>query len=268
MGIVSIKNKTKSGSLLVGNTAYNPVTSIANLKGWYDANDATTITASGSAVTQWNDKSGNSYNVTQGTAGRRPVTGTRTQNGKNMIDFQGDDVLQAATASNWTFMSNSTGATVFIAAFYDTSASYRWQLSTGTADTTGIGAEVAADDQDKIYGVVMRGVSATRVSDSHTTASVTDNTANYFSMKIDNANATAANRILTSINAGTAYGANTFTGVASSSDPAHPLYIGSYDTAGSSGFDGGICEIIIYSGILSNGDITLINSYLASKWGM
>ena len=255
------------GIVASSKSSFTPL-SIANLKGWYDASDTATITASGSAVTQWNDKSGNAFNVTQGTAGRRPVTGTRTQNSKNMIDFQGDDVLEAATASDWTFMSNATGATVFIAAFYDTSASYRWQLSTGIADTTGIGAEVAADDSDKIYGVVMRGVSATRVSDSHTTTSVTDNTANYFSMKIDNANATAANRILTSINAAAAYGANTFTGVASSSSPAHALYIGSYDTSGSAGFDGGMCEIIIYSGILSDGDITKVNAYLAGKWGI
>ena len=83
--------------------SFNPA-SIANLKAWYDASDTGTITVSGTAVTQWNDKSGNGYNLTQGTAGKRPLSGTRTQNGKNAIEYDGaDDVLAASTAANWQF---------------------------------------------------------------------------------------------------------------------------------------------------------------------
>jgi hypothetical protein len=56
---------------------------------WYDAADSATITASGGYVSQWNDKSGNGFNVTNGggAAGGCPQTGVNTRNGKNVITF-------------------------------------------------------------------------------------------------------------------------------------------------------------------------------------
>jgi hypothetical protein len=39
---------------------------------WLDAADASTVTTDGSAVSQWNDKSGNHRNAVQATAGSRP----------------------------------------------------------------------------------------------------------------------------------------------------------------------------------------------------
>lgn len=250
-----------------GAPAFNPA-SIANLKAWYDASDTATITVSGTAVTQWNDKSGNAYNVTQGTAGQRPVSGTRTQNGKNMIDFQSDDVLQAATASDWTFMSNSTGCTAFVAAFYDTDSNSRVLIDTSGFLSANIGLACYAAGDDNLSGLVARGASGTFVSLIETLGALTDNTAKYFSVKFDNANATAANRVLARINGGSQTGANTYSGAASSSAPNHALYIGAYNTSGSFGFNGGICEIIIYSGLLSDADILKVNNYLAAKWAI
>lgn len=61
---------------------------IANLLAWYDASDTGTITdAGGGAVSAWADKSGNGYTLTEST--NRPVTGTRTINSLNVIDFDG-----------------------------------------------------------------------------------------------------------------------------------------------------------------------------------
>jgi hypothetical protein len=70
---------------------------LPGLSAWYDAADATTITASGGAVSQWNDKSGNGKHLTQATSTRRPATGTRTVNGLNVLDFDGGDVLLNAS---------------------------------------------------------------------------------------------------------------------------------------------------------------------------
>jgi hypothetical protein len=56
---------------------------------WLDASDTATITESGGDVSQWNDKSGNGNNVSQATGINQPKTGTRTQNGLNVIDFDG-----------------------------------------------------------------------------------------------------------------------------------------------------------------------------------
>ena len=57
-------------------------TSISNLQLWLDANDITTLTLSGSAVTQWADKSGNSYNAT-GINGPTLSSGRIEFNGSN-----------------------------------------------------------------------------------------------------------------------------------------------------------------------------------------
>jgi hypothetical protein len=67
---------------------------------WLDAADTATITESGGSVSQWDDKSGNSRNFTQGTAGAQPTTGTRTQNSLNVLDFDGNDALVGPTTPN------------------------------------------------------------------------------------------------------------------------------------------------------------------------
>jgi hypothetical protein len=54
-----------------GNSPWTPANTTTAL--WLDAADATTITTVSSAVSQWNDKSGNNRNATQATASQRPV---------------------------------------------------------------------------------------------------------------------------------------------------------------------------------------------------
>ena len=248
-------------------TAFTP-SSIAGLKAWYDASDTGTISLSGSAVTQWNDKSGNSYNLTQGTAARRPTSGVNTLNSKNVITFDGNDVLQASTASNWTFLNNSGGATVFMAAYYDTSAVQTMIFDTSGSTTGAVGVTTFRGSADKLGAFVAYGTGGQYVSLDSNLQTLTDATAFYWSMKLDNSNATAANRIKTRVNGGAESGANTYTNSPSASAPAQALLLGSYDTAGSQGFQGRIAEIIMYSGILSAGDISSVNSYLASKWAL
>jgi hypothetical protein len=56
---------------------------------WLDANDGATIIESGGSVSEWRDKSGNGYNYIQNTLANRPLTGSRTINALNSIDFDG-----------------------------------------------------------------------------------------------------------------------------------------------------------------------------------
>ena len=64
---------------------------------WLDASDTSTITASSGSVSEWRDKSGNARHVSQGTAASQPTTGTATQNGKNVLSFDGGDFLRFTT---------------------------------------------------------------------------------------------------------------------------------------------------------------------------
>ena len=60
---------------------------------WFDAGDSGTITESAGAVSQWDDKSGNGYHMTQGTGADQPLTGTRSLGGLNVIDFSSTDYM-------------------------------------------------------------------------------------------------------------------------------------------------------------------------------
>jgi hypothetical protein len=64
---------------------------------WLDGADSATITLSGSAVTQWNDKSGNGRNVSQATSAARPAYSIGGFGGKNCLDFDGGDSLSRAS---------------------------------------------------------------------------------------------------------------------------------------------------------------------------
>jgi len=95
-----------------GSPPFTPA-SIPNLLAWYDAADAGTIIQTAGSVSQWNDKSGNAYNVTQGTGASQPTTGTRTQNSLNVLDFTSDGIQVPDAFRDAVTNSNSTLLIVF-----------------------------------------------------------------------------------------------------------------------------------------------------------
>jgi hypothetical protein len=80
------------GITQVKSAFFNP-RNISGLGFWLDAGDTSTILLSGSNVRQWNDKSGNGYNLTQATAGNQPFFSV------NSIQFISDRFLNIPQAS-------------------------------------------------------------------------------------------------------------------------------------------------------------------------
>lgn len=76
--------------ILSAGSRFLDLTTLGNCALWLDASDASTITHSGGAVSQINDKSGNSRHFTQGTSSDQPRINTMTMNGLNVLDFQSD----------------------------------------------------------------------------------------------------------------------------------------------------------------------------------
>jgi hypothetical protein len=109
-------------------SAWSPL-DLSGLVAWYDASNAASITSSGGAVSQLADLSGNGYHLTQATAGAKPTTGTRTQNGLNVLDFDGGDHLRHATVPA------SQPLTVWVVASWDvfTAATYRLPFDSATS---------------------------------------------------------------------------------------------------------------------------------------
>ncbi len=58
---------------------------------WYDASDATTITTTGGAVSEWADKSGNNRHASQGTPANQPAYIAEGLNGRPVVQFDGSN---------------------------------------------------------------------------------------------------------------------------------------------------------------------------------
>lgn len=82
--------------------AWTPA-NLASLVAWYDASDLSTITESGGAVSQWDDKSGNANHLTQSTGIRQPETGLNTINSLNVLNFVQDAMAISSDISSNTF---------------------------------------------------------------------------------------------------------------------------------------------------------------------
>ena len=66
--------------------------------GWWDCSDTGTITPPGSGrVSQVNDKSGNSRHLVQATESEQFLTGSRTLNGLNVLDGDGDRFMEVSS---------------------------------------------------------------------------------------------------------------------------------------------------------------------------
>lgn len=66
--------------------AWSPL-SLPNFVGWWDASDASTLTISSGNVSQWNDKTGNGWDVSQSDPLLMPALATAAINGKNAIEW-------------------------------------------------------------------------------------------------------------------------------------------------------------------------------------
>jgi hypothetical protein len=243
--------------------SFDPL-SISGCKLWLDAADTSTISLSGSDVTQWDDKSGNGYNFAQGTSANRPKSGTRTQNSLNVIDFDGtnDSLTTTAAKSAFNFLQNSV-STIFRVIKQDSNSGVRFILGTndGSFSSIGIFQYTSSTNEFARCG----GGSGSAVYDISITA---DTNAKYQAYKSDPANGTAANRIKVSTNAGAFTGTNTGTASTSASNSTIDFILGNDSNGGSLPYDGFIAEILIYDTILSAGDITDVQNYLAGKWAI
>jgi hypothetical protein len=256
--------------IIASASAPPPTSPVAGYKAWYDASDTATITVSGNAVTQWNDKSANAYNLTQGTAAYRPSSGTRTINSKNVIDFDGsNDLLKAATASNWTFLSNSGGSSIFLVILCDTSSTFQSIWSTlFDLSSSSVGTSFTRRTDDKTDLFVRNANSGNGAIGSNDQGTLTDATAIYYTALLDPNNGTTLDRAISRVSGGAEIKNNTFTQSPSASVASEPLHIGDYTPGGGLGFDGVIGEVLFYDSVLSATDRAKNESYLKNKWGL
>lgn len=219
-------------------------TDISSMALWLDASDLSSITDAGAgAVSQWNDKSGNARHATQSTGANRPVTGTRTLNSKNVLDFGGGD-QQLDLPSGMYGVSAGANTVIVVAAADNTNNNHRFYNGT-ISGTTAVTIR---------YGSTTTYAVQNRTSLSLTTTTITRDT---------NAHASGFRRSGTAITGffngveGTA-GSNAQDATVDALSISHPT-----DT-----IDGLVAEVIVYAKSLSNAELNKVGNHLASKWGV
>jgi hypothetical protein len=221
---------------------------------WLDAADTSTITESSGSVSQWNDKSGNGRNVTQGTGAAQPTTGTRTQNGLNVLDFVRGQWLDAGDILD---LGTNAWSSFSVIKFDDTSSS------------TPFGKHIF-DVTDGRYGLLRTGGSLFSVYDNDATAtgnvsaSDTSTATRCISTVLTRAGASSTHVLRIGGTATT----KSFTDVATSWNTNAPWRVGRYGTNNTLDFDGYICEIIFLLRTATAAEIAATENYLTAKWGL
>ena len=225
---------------------------------WLDASDLSTITHDAGAVSQWDDKSSNGYHVAQGTASEQPVTGTRTQGGRNVIDFAGDDRLLRGGVP---ILKNVQHHSVFMVFGRDAASGRNDLLYITTATTFArllLSSNLVATD----YTATFRRLDA----DSGVTAGGGTVDANPHVMR------STANFVNGTVSAhldGAELGTGVVTTGSTSDTNASNLVVGAtFGVSGTNFLDGFVAEVIVYEAALTAQQVGDAEIYLASKWGV
>lgn len=221
---------------------FNPITSIPNSLQWLDAADTSTITQVAGAVSQWNDKTSNGNHVTQGTGAQQPITGSRTINGRNAIDFNGTSHRLFSPAGMYNIaMGDNTFASVAAA---DSLIGVKRLMSAGTSTPPD-------------YGVFYNGAvqfGARNGSSSATMAGVFD----------------AGQHILGFKRSGTSvipfYDIESAPQLVGSNTSINSMRIGNNSGGNTDYFDGPVAEINFYTRQLTTLETTALFGYYKSKW--
>lgn len=247
-----LNSSTRSFSFVVQN---NPVL-ISGLHSWYDASDLSTITASSGNVTQWRDKSGNNRHGAI-TTGSSPTTGTSTQNGLNVINFNGTDQFLIAPAS---ITSNQlTLFSVYRRVSGNTYGRVFSLFPTGTAD-------YASTDSIEVHAsaITFGGVTPPFTGGYRNGAHIAGSTITYgtpylFSATLNGGSWSQNN------------GGTVVTGTTSTSSlniNRNNIGAGSDNGGGDAYFTGWFAEQIIFNRVLTTQEIADVRSYLSAKWGV
>ena len=226
-----------------GTNWIRPPTDISGLKAWYDASDASTITKSSNLVSQWNDKSGQTNNLVQATGANQPLWVDAVQNGKPVIRFDGSDPNRMKV-STFSGGNETQPNTVFVVANAGTgSGDYVFDSATG--DRAGF----YSTGSPVVYNLYAGNEVSTGFSASTTVKlyTIIFNGASSFVRQ----NGTAGSNV------------NASTGA------INGLVLGNYQgEVLANSLTGDICEFLFYGANITGTDLTDIEYYLTTKWGL
>lgn len=218
---------------------------------WFDASDSTTLTSSSGKLSQWNDKSGNGRNLTQGTSANQPTTGSNTINSLNVVRFNGTSTGMTTSA----FMVSATQHVFAIVRPTSFPNSYNSVLS---HEKTAVGWTLLVKSTGKLAVYESASGGGNTSYDGTGVATLSANTSylleySWSGTELDGyVNAAIDNTVTKTMTTGTA---------------STTLYFG-HSYFASRWWAGDIAEVLIFNAPLTSNGQTAIRNYLNAKWAV
>jgi hypothetical protein len=254
---------TQTPTITPSPTPFVPVPADPTLQIWYDGADATqfqpTNPSSGSAITQWTDKSSTAHNAAPtGGPTSRPLFATNVQNGKSAVYFdQVEDGLEAPIAQ----LANLTGSSIIWVGKTFATGSNQQVLQ--AVDKSG--ASYTALDEAQLYisgsnNFVVGFASASAVSNV-----LVDTGWHIHTLLFDGTQVGNSNRLKYRVDG--VERALTYVGnVSSSTSPLADALLFGTDADLNNDFLGYMGEVLVYTKTLVGSQLTNTESYLFNKW--
>jgi len=241
-------------------SGFSPL-SLPNLALWLDASDTSTITLDGSNnVSEWRDKSGNARHASQATTTQRPsYTSSNQINGVNAPRFDGTDdflatsnvtlgvmTIFAVVTARWTVAEN--------AAFFG----QNWTTNKSVGRVGAPGYDYVSNDLRAVTNSFNSGIAGPRAIGPQPGGLV------------NGASMLVAARLGTADTTIRANGTNVSR--VARNDPTTaitlPLAIGRPGSAYAAEYwNGMIAELVLFDRVVSDSELTAVETYLKAKWG-
>lgn len=255
LSVLGLNAQTGPGG--VGNSTSNRLWLKADENVYNDA--GTTLAADGDLVRQWNDRSGNGNNASQGTAGNRPTYKTNVINSKPALRFGGDHFIDVGALGI-----AGTGGFTYLIVFKDTvytagtngdgSGSYLLDRTTATNELSGL--KIVNTNK---YGFQKRTNGGAGLGGPVSTSTVV--TTSFHVIDYLRERGTAYRLYLN----GTLENS-----IADGDGDLTPpnTRIGRHATTAGNGISGYISELLIYNYRVNDAQLNILNSYLAAKYDL
>jgi len=243
--------------------AFSP-SDIANLTAWWDPDDGDTVTLSGANITALTDKAGPTAGLTLVQRGAVAQLEAATEVGRTWMSAQTtDQMLQTTTANTAEVLPGTGEFSIYIVIkpnFVGSGTSYAL-FQKGFTGWYGLRSNSATSSNvvgyvDDVGGAGFRtaqsGANEITRGGRHIIRLVRDNTSNLLRVYVDGTQVSSAD----------------ITGMGTADDAAEQFTLGARASGASQTdfFDGMIGEVLFYKDVLSAGDNTNLESYLATKW--
>jgi len=243
-----------SSGLLLAQAGWNPAIVPYPLELWLKSSDPNTIDHTDGKVANWLDKSGLDRHFTQPTEGLRPLTGIRSRNGRNVIDFTPPQRMYRDP-----FWRSLSASTTFVVCAAD--------ASSGQATLSGILMEHLALGFNAEYGIRLFG-SGGVVEFIHFNGSVQIIISRTFAyggqwqiISVVDAGTAASLRV----NADETSGSYTRANVS-----RNRIGLGGYTESGSNvrSLDGAIAEVLVWDGAMTQEWRDVVHAALAAEYAI